>query len=218
MVTQLDLKKMERRAFRSTYEDGLWDIYIGSLVAGFALLTNIPESDDFPLARFLLFFAVAALGNLIFWAGKKFITLPRLGQFKVGAERRKRGRTLGLILAGIVLVQVAVVLFSVALWANPELAAGIGWFSGDQQAMDLLVASVGALFVGPSMMLMAYFNDFTRGYYIAVVMAAAVFAMIWFKQPVYLLIAAAMIIIPGVVLFVRFLRQHPRPPAEVLNA
>jgi hypothetical protein len=49
-------------------------------------------------------------------------------------------------------------------------------------------------------------------------MAAAVFAMIWFNQQVYLLIAAAMIIIPGVVLFVRFLRKHPRPPAEALNA
>jgi hypothetical protein len=42
--------------------------------------------------------------------------------------------------------------------------------------------------------------------------------MIWFGQPVYLLIASALIIIPGVVLFVRFLRQHPRPPAEALNA
>jgi hypothetical protein len=218
MVAQFNLKEMERRAFRSTYEDGLWDIYIGSLVAGFALLTNIPESDDFPLERFLLFFAVTMLGNLIFWAGKKFITLPRLGQFKVGAERRKRGRTLGLILAGIVLVQVAVVLFSAALWANPELAAGLSWLSGDQQATDLLVASLGALFVGPSMALIAYFNDFPRGYYIAVVMAAAVFCMIWFNQPVYLLIASAMIIIPGLVLFVRFLRQHPRPPAEALNA
>jgi hypothetical protein len=25
-------------------------------------------------------------------------------------------------------------------------------------------------------------------------------------------------IVPGVVLFVRFLRQHPRPPAEALDA
>ena len=218
MAVQLNLKEMERRAFRSTYQDGLWDIYMGGMVAGFSFFANLPDSDEFPLARFLLFFGVTALSNLVFWAGKKFITLPRMGQVKFGAERRKRARTLGWILGGIVLIQTAVVLLSVALLAKPELAAGIGWLSGDRQATDLLVASLGALFVGPSLALIAYFNDFLRGYYIALVMAAAVFALIWFDQPAYLMAAAALIIIPGVVVFVRFLRQHPRPPAEVLNA
>lgn len=218
MGSQLNLKEMERKAFRSTYQDGLWDIYMGGMLAGFSLLTNLPDSDEFPLVRFLLFIAVIALSYLIFWAGKKFITLPRLGQARFGAERRKRKRTLGWILAGIIVIQAVVVLFSIALWANPSLASEMAWLSGKHRATDLLVASVGALFIGPSMALVAYFNDFPRGYYIAVVMAAAVFAMIWFNQPIFLLIAAALIIIPGVALFVRFLYQHPRPPDEALNA
>ena len=218
MVNQLNLKEMERRAFRSTYQDGLWDIYIGGMVAGFAMLAGIPESDDFPLARFGLYFVVTILSCLVFWAGKRFITLPRLGQAKFGAERRKRAHTLGIILAVIVGVQVVVVLLSAVLWARPELAAGIDWLSGDKRATDLLVASLGALFVGPSLALIAYFNDFPRGYYIAVIMSAAVFLMIWADNSAYLLLAAAMILIPGVVLFIRFLRQHPRPPAEALNA
>lgn len=218
MATQFNLKEMERKAFRSTYQDGLWDIYMAGILAGFALLTDLPDSDEFPLARFLLFFAVIAVSYLIFWAGKKFITLPRLGQVRFGAERRKRKRTLGLILAGVIVIQVAVVLFSIALWSNPELASGMTWLFGDRRATDLLVASVGALFVGPSLALIAYFSDFSRGYYIAVVMAAAVFAMIWFDKPAYLLVAAALILIPGVALFLRFLRQYPRPPAEVLDA
>lgn len=216
MVTQLDLKEMERRAFRSTYQDGLWDIYMGGLVAGFALLAGIPESDDFPLARFLPFLAVIAMSYLAFWAGKKYITLPRLGTVKFGAGRRKRKRTLAIILAVIVAIQTMVVLLSVLLWAKPELAAGIPWLSGGR-VTDLLVASLGALFVGPSLALVAYFNDFPRGYYIALVMSAAVFLLIWFDQPAFLLGAAALILIPGLVLFVRFLRQHPRPPAEARN-
>jgi hypothetical protein len=218
MSVNLNLKEMERRAFRSTYQDGLWDIYMGGMVAGFAMLTNLPDSDEFPLGRFLLYFGVIAMSYLIFWAGKKFITLPRLGKVKFGAERRKRKRTLGIILGVIVAIQTVVVLLSIVLWAEPELGAGIGFLSGDRRATDLLVASLGALFVGPSLALVAYFNDFPRGYYIAVVMAAAVFLMIWFDRPVYLLIAAAMIILPGIVLFLRFLRQYPRPPAEALNA
>lgn len=218
MVTQLNLKEMERRAFRSTYQDGLLDISMGGTLAGFALLDNLPESDEFPLARFLLAFAVIALSNLIYWVGKKTITLPRLGQVKFGTERRKRNRTLAAVLAVIVAIQAGVVLLSAALLANPELAAGIPFLSGSHSATDLLVASLGALFVGPSMALMAYFSDFPRGYYIALVMAAGVFLWIWFDNPGYLLAAAVLIIIPGVVLFVRFLRQHPRPPAEALDA
>ena len=49
MVTQLDLKEMERRAFRSTYQDGLLDIDIGGVLVGMSLLSGIPESDEFPL-------------------------------------------------------------------------------------------------------------------------------------------------------------------------
>jgi len=77
------------------------------------------------------------------------------------------------------------------------------------------VAVIGALFVGPSLTLMAYFNDWSRGYYIAVLMSAAVFLLIWFDNYWLLMAAAVLIIIPGVVLFIRFLRKYPLPPAEV---
>ena len=61
----------------------------------------------------------------------------------------------------------------------------------------------------------AYFNEFMRGYYIAAILSLAVFSLIWFGEPVYLIVAGLMIIIPGVVLLIRFLRDHPLPPAEV---
>lgn len=218
MVTQLDLKEMERKAFRSTYQDGLWDIYVGGVLVGITVLTGIPESADFPVARFLAAFTVIGLSYLIFWAGKKYITLPRLGQVKFGAERRKRKRTLAAVLTVIVAIQAGVVLLSVALWANPELAARAPFLTASQSASDLLVASLGALFVGPSMAVVAYFNDHPRGYYIAVILSVAVFLMIWTGNPAYMLAAAALVILPGLVLFVRFLRQHPRPPAEALHA
>jgi hypothetical protein len=64
------------------------------------------------------------------------------------------------------------------------------------------------------MVLLAYFNDFLRGYYIAFIVSLAVFALIWFGQPIYLIIAGLLVMIPGVILFVRFLREHPLPPAE----
>ena len=75
--------------------------------------------------------------------------------------------------------------------------------------MDLAVATVGSLFVGPSMILVAYFRDFPRGYFIAVMIALAVFLMIYLNQPIYPIIIGILIAMPGVVLFLRFLKKYP---------
>jgi L-lactate permease len=63
-------------------------------------------------------------------------------------------------------------------------------------------------------LVMAYFNDFPRGYYIAVLMALAVFLMIWINQPYYPAVIGALIILPGLVLFIRFLMKYPLPKGD----
>ena len=83
--------------------------------------------------------------------------------------------------------------------------------------MDLVVASVGALIVGPSMILVAYFGDFPRGYFIAAMIALAVFLMIYLNQPVYPIFISMLIALPGLVLFVRFLRNYPLHREEALH-
>jgi hypothetical protein len=40
-------------------------------------------------------------------------------------------------------------------------------------------------------------------------MALAVFLMILFNQPIYPILIGALILVPGVVLFVRFVRKYP---------
>ena len=77
--------------------------------------------------------------------------------------------------------------------------------------MDVAVAAIGALFVGVSMTVMAYFTDFSRGFYIALMASLAVFLMIYLNQPLYPILIGALIILPGLVLFVRFLRAYPLP-------
>ena len=59
------------------------------------------------------------------------------------------------------------------------------------------------------MIVIAFFSDFPRGYYIAVMMALAVFLMIYLNQPVYPIIIAGLIIVPGLVFFLRFLKSYP---------
>jgi hypothetical protein len=214
MSDSLDLKNIEKKAFRSTYQDGLLDINMGGIILCMSFMDSTMDSEINTFLRFGLFIGGLLLFNAVFWGGKKFITIPRLGQVKFSPHRQRRGLIMASVLAGIVLLQVFLLVGTILLWKNPQWATDLGLHTTDRDLERMVVAVIGALFVGPSMVLIAYFSDFMRGYYIASITALAVFAMIWFSQPIYLVIASLLIIIPGVVLFIRFLRQHPLPPAE----
>ena len=213
MSQDFDLKALERKAFRSTYEDGLWDIQLGLIVIAMAIFVFRPAEGYGPLNLIGLVIAFS-VANLIFWAGKKFITVPRMGQVRFGESRKQKARTLAVILAVFVLVQAGVVLLTALGWKNPEIGAKIFFALNAGEMERLMVATVGSLFVGPSFIVIAYFSDFLRGYYIAILMALAVFLMILFNQPIYPLLLGALIVVPGLVLLINFLRQHPLPPQE----
>jgi len=216
MSTQLNLKEIERKAFRSTYQDGLWDINLGLVVVFMSVFIYRP-ADGYSPMNIILAVLGFSLAHLLFWTGKKFITIPRMGQVRFGAVRKQKGTTLAIILGLVVLIQVGIVGLTGLSWVNPEIGAKVNELLNTPDLGLLIVAVVASLFVGPSMLLIAYFNDFPRGYYIAVMMALAVFLMIYLNQPVYAIIIGFLIILPGLVLFVRFLKSYPLPHEQVLN-
>ncbi len=218
-TSTISLKELERKAFRSAYQDGLMDIYLGGTIASFTVFAETLQSTDglTTWQRFLIFLAGCVISNLIFWVGKIFITVPRIGQVKFRPARQRRIRTLIIVLSVIVGVQVAIVAFQVALWQIPALRSWLGFPEIPQSMGTLIVAVVGALFVGPGMTVMAYFIDFPRGYYIAAVWSLGVFCLVWFDSALFYLAAGLLIILPGIFLFIRFVIQHPLPPRELLN-
>jgi len=208
MSQEINLKELERKAFRSTYQDGLWDLYFGLIVICMSIFIYRPASGYSPRNIFLALGAMTIAYSL-FWLGKKFITLPRMGHVKFGAQRNRRRRTLSIVLGAVVLLQVVFVGFQIIAWNNPELSMKLNNFLPDRSATDLLVASIGALFVGPSMILVAYSIDFTRGYFIAIMISLAVFLMIYLNQPTWPVFIGMLILVPGLVLFIRFLKTYP---------
>jgi hypothetical protein len=208
MTNHLNLKEVERKAFRATYQDGLWDLYFGVIVICMSIFVYHPASG-YSLLNIILAMSAIGVAYTLFWAGKKFITLPRMGQVKFGAQRKRRKLIMAIVLSGVVLVQVLFFLLTLLVWANPEWSARYKSLLPDRDIMDLIVASVGALMVGPSMILVAYFRDFPRGYFIAIMIAIAVFLMIYLNQPVYPIIIGLLIALPGLVLFMRFLKKYP---------
>lgn len=210
MSNQLDLKEIEQRAFRTTYQDGLWDLYFGLIVVCVSFFIYRPAGGFSPM-NIILMVCTFVVAYGLFWVGKKFITLPRMGQVRFGEQRKRRWRTMIIVLGGLVLIQVVLLSLQLWAWANPEMGKSINSLLADKNIMDLVVASIGALMVGTGMILIAYFIDFPRGYYIALMFSLAVFLMIYLNQPIYPIVIGILIAIPGLVLLVRFLKKYPLP-------
>lgn len=209
MSALLNLKQIESKAFRAAHQDGLWDIYFGGIILSMAIMLNPDEGELFQASRFGLYGIALLAACLIFMGGKLFITRPRLGQVKFGPQRKRRNLTLGIVLGCIVAMHTLLFIGSVLLWDHPEWAAQLGIAQMDADKGHLLVAIISGMIVGPSMILIAYFLEFMRGYYIAFIMSLAAFSLVWFGQPVYVIVSGLVVLIPGVVLFIRFLRQYP---------
>lgn len=218
MSTPQDLRQLEKKIFRATYEDGLLDIYMGLLVAGFGSLAFMPDEGSPRLLYYGLFVGGLSFGILIYQLGKKYVTEPRMGLVTYGAERKRRAATLAVILSVIIGLQALIVGISILLWNVPDLARNLGLAAIQPDREKLLVSVISALFVGPGMALMAYFTDFQRGYFIAVLLTLAVFLMVWFSSPAPMLTAGGIMIIVGAVLLVRFLRKYPLPSNEEPHA
>lgn len=210
MSQHLDLKAIERRAFRSVHQDGLWDIYLGGLLLVLSLMFAIPESGEGELTYIALALLGVGIVFAFFQLGKKYITVPRMGRVKFGPERQKRKITLAWIMGTFVLVTLGIFLYSLYVWnapvsAKPNLAPSL------ERA---IVAAISALIAGLSTIVISYFKEFTRGYYIALLMALGFFFTLWLDSIIPMIVAGALIFLPGLVIFVKFLRQHPLPPRE----
>ena len=91
MPDQLDLRTLERKAWRSMHADGLFDLFFGwMLLVGFLRdVTGWPPVTLLDLA-----------GVLIFILGKYFITVPRMGVVKFGPAREARRTKVAIIIGG----------------------------------------------------------------------------------------------------------------------
>lgn len=206
MQSSLDLTNVERQAWTAYYQDGLWDIYLGLLLFVAALMSTTLDGLDNTLVRLLLYAVLAGGSYLLFWAGRRFLTYPRLGRVRFGADRRMKKARLGWVMAGFVVLNLLLLALTAAARRDPQVWARwmpSGW------TMMLLVG----VFIGSVMTCVAYFNDFKRGYYIAAIFALTFFASEALGSATFW-VAGTLVIIPGIILLGRFLAAHPRPTEE----
>ena len=214
MVKDVNLKEIERKAFRSTFQDGLWDLFLGLvllILATCALLSDAGISESLTMAFYVAMQAVVLVG---FIAGKKLITVPRMGLVKFGPKRKRKLTKVKVVL--LISVLMGAVLFVVTLfsmhnrpeWLNPALVLGAAWVVN-----CIVVFSLGA-----------YFLDLPRLYAYGLLFAIPVPTDILLHKLTDLDltfiafgVSALVILVIGTVMFVRFLRDYPLPTKEVSN-
>jgi hypothetical protein len=209
-MEQLNIKALEKKAFRSFFRDGIYDVFLGTILLAFGLPLILNEFGFMAYKTMtipLLISIILNIGALLFFVfGKKYITAPRLGIVNFGKTRKRKMMHVKLLLTISVLIGVGT-FFLTLLKILP-----VGGKTGIPAAG--VIFGVQALIV---FSLAAYFMDFTRLYLYAFLFAVAVPLTFWLKSNtaltypslyVFLLTAGPMLAI-GWILFVRFLRQYP---------
>ena len=162
MSEKINLKELQRTAWRTIFQDGLWDIFMGLLLMNIAIYTVADElfaSDDMKLA---LFIGGEIAAFLFLWAGKRFITVPRMGKAKFGQLGKVRRSKAKLLSFASILIGLIVFIIAAGLSEQGQIAGlprvyvvAAGWV-------------INAMFVFG---LAGYFLDFNRLYLIGAMFA-----------------------------------------------
>jgi len=211
MNTKIDLEELERKAYRTTFQDGFLDItlglfLIGSAVAGFF-------QDNKPI-RLIITALIVLVPLTIFFLGKKKITLPRIGIVKFGPERKARNKKVAVIILLAVIFSSALALMAMTNtmpFFLVELLKGYG----SATAFGLLALTI-FLFGG-------YYNDIPRLYLYGFLFGGSLFLSecyynqvgIRIHNSIWFGISGLVMLIIGVSILTKFIRDYPAPERKI---
>jgi len=204
MTEKISLKAAERKAFTAAFEDGLWDVFLGCFMLMFVIAPFLSASmgDFLSSAVFLPFLGILWLVIVLI---RKWVIRPRVGTMKFGVSRKTRmmkftvimlifnvlaliGGAIAAVTTDVVAGRVHVVIFSGLCLAGFSIA---GYFLGFRRLYLYGLLVGGSPLVGEY--LWAYHGFSHHGF------------------PVTFGVCSAIMIITGLVLFVRLLRNNPLP-------
>jgi len=206
MTEKIDLKKIEKKAWTLYFQDGLIDIFIGCIVIMFALAPFLSESlgDFWSSAVFLPFWGLVYLLILV---TRKYVVTPRIGIVKFGVVRKKKMIKFNLIIFIVLTIGFLLGLLSFIDFNVP------GWIHMARFGLIVLITSS----------LAAYFLDYPRlfVYGIMFILSLLIGEWLWVNMqvshhgfPITFGITSAIIIIIGLIVFVRLLQNNPLPKKE----
>lgn len=208
MSQRISLKEAERKAFRTAYNDGLWDIFLGCFCLIFAIGPYLSSSlgDFWSSVVFLPFWGLVFLA---IWLIRKHVVTTRVGVVKFGLTRKTK-----LAIFTIVMLVVNIIAFILGLFA----ALSFGKVPGQVYTIIL-----GMIFLF-GFSIAAYFLDFNRLYIYGLLVGFSPLVGEWLWTqgyashhgfPITFGTTAGIMILVGLAVFIRLLRDNPVPREEV---
>lgn len=210
MTENLDLKEIEKKTWRSFFEDGIFEIYMGSLYLGVGITSSLFDIAPFSLFHLFGYFIII-FGLIFFILGKKFITYRRVGKIKFGRKRKVRKlKTILILSVNFIILSV---FYLIGVFAPPSYLIFPSW-------LNSLI--MGVLFTTIPISLVAYFLDMPRFYIIAFQFGITFFLFELFSlfllEPFNLILTftinGSIMIGMGLNCFVKFLKKYPSPKKE----
>jgi hypothetical protein len=195
MSQDINFKELERKAWTSYFQDGLWDIFMGLLM----LTMGIRDLTDNVWFTFVILAAV-----LVPIAGKKFITIPRIGRVKFSPARKAKQNKLRAVV-GIAVIATGILLLTTLLGLDIPQAV----------VAPILVICIALVFG-----LMAYYMDFKRLYAYGLLFAISM--ALWETLdtptgPIAFSVSGGIALLIGLAALIRFLRRYPKTAEEVYS-
>jgi hypothetical protein len=209
IAKSIDLKELERKAWTSTFEDGLFDIYIGIMFFGISVGYLLGEIFS-TIYNYLFLFLILGIGIVILAIGKRKITIPRMGFVKFGKTRKMRKvKIMTVLFLSVVLLMLIYAIMdasSASLKLSPPFSSLITGF--------FMIVPLCAI---------AYFLQFKRLYFYGILMGLTPFLTDIFKYflnnvAAIILVFAIIdgfIIITGLTFLIRFVKRYPLSKDEV---
>jgi len=179
-------------------QDGLWDIFLGLGVLGMAL--------DMAFGTSIWFIPLWLVGySLALLAGKELVTKPRVGNLMVSSQQNARleNALTILVILGLVAMLGGGCFFILQM---KELLPWSVWLG---QYAWLFMGSLAAT----GFSVLGYFGIGGKRYYLYALLTFIVFAVRhMLNAPLlpYVFFTAALLLIPGVALLLRFLLRYPK--------
>lgn len=210
MTETTDLRQIQRRIHQlMSFEDGLWDLLLGSI---FMILAIYPVTRELlgPVWNLVLFLSVLALmvvGQLVV---RHFVSGPRIGY----AQPRRSPKLRLVVIFTILMVLITFGLVVVTLLSpGPESTSSVP--TGASPGRSYMVELIVVLVMGGLFSTMGYLFGVTRMYFYGWMLGLANLASVYMVHNagwtvlIPLAIAAGIILLIGFVLLVCFLRKYP---------
>ena len=211
MSTPIDMKEIEKRAYRATLQDGIMEMYLGLFLGFYAGACNAASTyfkTEFPIMPFALFFMFSAI---IIELIRRRLTYPRVGYAKIDPKIRP-------VFALVVIVPLCIFPLFLAIAAR---------FFADTWNLDpwlkwspaFLGIVFGCLFYSVAI---RSGNAFYYAFLVLSVISGISLSLIRFSPArtgmmVFLLGMGGLLLLYGVTVLIQFLRKYPKPTKEVSN-